>query len=248
MIFILSFILLFGVISCNPEVSEYQFFWEAVTRGDEPLVKKYVDQGIDINLQDKSGYSALYYAVLYNRTNIAKYLIAHGADVNLKDKDGKTPLDIAIFKGNLDLINIINQKQRLKLNNRMMMQAVSSGRLETLKLLLAKNENLNINFQNQNKQTPLIIATILGNEKLVGYLLNLNADTRIKDSAKLTALDYATMLKNKEIIRLLENAEAKTDNGLQTEKNPMTQIPLSRSNVSHNSITQVKEKSMGTRQ
>lgn len=55
-----------------------------------------INQGIDINLQDKTGTTALMNAVQVCSSGAVKYLLSRGADPALKNKLGKTSLDIAI--------------------------------------------------------------------------------------------------------------------------------------------------------
>ena len=50
------------------------------------------DIGIDINIQDKAGFSALHYAVWWKNLPIIKTLINNGANVNQVDKKGNSPL------------------------------------------------------------------------------------------------------------------------------------------------------------
>lgn len=50
--------------------------------------------GADLNLQDKTGHTALIWAVLFRRTSIVEKLIAAGADVNLRNFESKSALDL----------------------------------------------------------------------------------------------------------------------------------------------------------
>ncbi|GEM_PF-4547367 len=63
-----------------------------------------LDEGIDINLKDKEGNTALHYMVDHMEFNyeegikVIKRLLDMGADVNEPDKDGTTPLISASYK------------------------------------------------------------------------------------------------------------------------------------------------------
>lgn len=63
-----------------------------------------LDEGIDINLKDKNGNTALLYMVDHMEFNyeegikVIKRLLDMGADVNEPDKDGTTPLISASYK------------------------------------------------------------------------------------------------------------------------------------------------------
>lgn len=55
-----------------------------------------IENGIDVNHQDKSGTTALMNAANYCSPGAMKLLISHGADTALADKLGKTAMDIAM--------------------------------------------------------------------------------------------------------------------------------------------------------
>jgi ankyrin repeat protein len=61
---------------------------------EESTVDSLIAAGADLNLKDKTGHTALIWAVLFRRSGIVKKLIAAGADVNLRNNDGKSALDL----------------------------------------------------------------------------------------------------------------------------------------------------------
>ena len=65
------------------------------------LLEKYK---LDINSKDNKGNSALHWAVYSNKKQAVDYLIYYNIDVNLKDNDGDTALQIALRKGDQNLI------------------------------------------------------------------------------------------------------------------------------------------------
>jgi len=67
-------------------------FIEAVKKGDVPLIIELIDKGVDINVPDKDGYTALMYVVRYNYVWVDKMLIKAGANVNAQDDGGRTAL------------------------------------------------------------------------------------------------------------------------------------------------------------
>lgn len=72
-------------------------------------VKFFVDQGANVNLQDKMGFTVLKLAAC-NKDQLAtvKYLLKKGADVNLKDEYGNTALHNAVFySGNIDTVKAL---------------------------------------------------------------------------------------------------------------------------------------------
>jgi len=62
--------------------------------GDLKAVKIHLESGVDVNLKDDSGWTALHYAS--DRKNVASFLILKGAKLNAMNADEDTPLDKAI--------------------------------------------------------------------------------------------------------------------------------------------------------
>ena len=62
--------------------------------GDLEAVKIHLESGVDVNLKDGSGWTALHYAS--DRKNVASFLIQKGAKLNAMNDDDDTPLDKAI--------------------------------------------------------------------------------------------------------------------------------------------------------
>ena len=62
--------------------------------GDLEAVKIHLESGVDVNLKDDSGWTALHYAS--DRKNVASLLIQKGAKLNAMNADDDTPLDKAI--------------------------------------------------------------------------------------------------------------------------------------------------------
>ena len=73
------------------------------------ILKKLIELGLDINIQNKGGWTPLMSIALdFCSLEKAKTLIEHGADINLKNKTDKSALDIAKEFGNNEFIDYIN--------------------------------------------------------------------------------------------------------------------------------------------
>jgi len=55
-----------------------------------------LDQGVDINVMDNSGRSAIFGAATFGFTEVVRYLHEHGAIVEYEDKNGVSPLEAAM--------------------------------------------------------------------------------------------------------------------------------------------------------
>lgn len=78
--------------------------------GHTAIVKILLDSNVvDINAQDKTGYTALIYGAFYGHIDIVKALLDKKADTTLKDKDGDTALTYALIKGHSEIIKMLKQ-------------------------------------------------------------------------------------------------------------------------------------------
>ncbi|KTD67559.1 Ankyrin repeat protein, partial [Legionella santicrucis] len=87
----------------------------ATLKADKESLSKLIARGINVNIQDKDGNTALIHAletVLYKDKNevgrdIAQQLIAAQAQVDIKDDDENTPLIIAVQNQDLAMVNYL---------------------------------------------------------------------------------------------------------------------------------------------
>ena len=63
--------------------------------GDIEAVKQHYTSGVDVNVRDDNGWTALHYDS--DRKIVARFLIDKGAKLNAINNDGETPLDRAIY-------------------------------------------------------------------------------------------------------------------------------------------------------
>lgn len=76
----------------------------AAMEGNLEKVKKLLEDGANINAQDKFGGTVLYYATLISRTEVIKELLARGADINIRNMEGETALYDAVREGNIEIV------------------------------------------------------------------------------------------------------------------------------------------------
>ena len=100
-------------------------------------------KGVDVNLQDKHGATALRTAAFKGAWRCVKVLLAdHRIDVNLPDNEGRTPLHTAVDQGRIKCVKLLLQAPGIKINKvnslgrTPLVVAANLGKLECLKLLL----------------------------------------------------------------------------------------------------------------
>jgi uncharacterized protein len=122
-----------GIDSCDSYLRT-SLIW-ATFYNNLDLLKWLLENGADINHQDKVGYSALHFAGQEKNLETAKLLLAKGANLEITDKHGNTPLWTAIFN--------------------------SKGDYRLVKLFVTNGANLDI--ENKHNMTPRKLAnTIAG--------------------------------------------------------------------------------------
>jgi len=138
--------------------------------------------------------------------------------LNYQDEEGDTPLMVAIKNrygeciGNKEecvdiLIKAgVNQSLRNKRGYSPIMRAASIGYLNCLKKLNITSENVNWQCTTSH-DTALIVAAFNGMHNTVEYLLKVDADPSIRNTAGKTALDYAVE-KNNKCVKFLEEVKS----------------------------------------
>src|SRR5208283_1473006 len=86
---------LFLITACENQQS--QLFVNAAFWGDYDYVRKDLMDGINVNVRDKDGNTALIAASERNELKIVNLLLRNGANANFKNNSGQTALQMAVF-------------------------------------------------------------------------------------------------------------------------------------------------------
>lgn len=159
-----------------PDPAKEQAFQEAALNGDLDMVENLIREGVNVNVTDAEGRTALMYASFNGHTEIAQKLIRADALAGMRDKAGRTALLYA-----------------------------STGPFpETVKLLLENNADPNI-IDADEHFTPLMHAAAEGQLEVVKILLEYGADPSLKDVDGETAYMFAVQKEHLEVASLLKN-------------------------------------------
>lgn len=129
-------------------------------------------------------------------------------DYSLKNIHGDNTLSLCLKLKNKHLINFIYDQKSLdfkyndKLNNNILIYYIIIDEHRLLRNVLHRNISL-LNQMNDNKETPLIIATKLGRKKIVRTLLRMGAEVNHQDYLGNTASYYAVDLHDKFMVSAL---------------------------------------------
>jgi ankyrin repeat protein len=69
-----------------------------------PKVKTLLQKGVDINAQNKAGETATHFACKHGHTPVVKDLVKHPGWEERRDQNGKNPFEIALEKGDKELL------------------------------------------------------------------------------------------------------------------------------------------------
>lgn len=150
----------------------------AVAENHLDLVKGMLNAGIDANLKDKAGNTALLYAVSMGSVEMVNELVQHGANLDLQF--GKKKENILFECARNDSVSIA-------------------------KILLKKNSSL-LNNLNSDGETPLFEAARAGAPKLAQFLISEGMKTDIKNRSGDTAKEIARRNNMKEVLKVLQKS------------------------------------------
>ncbi|XP_046581218.1 serine/threonine-protein phosphatase 6 regulatory ankyrin repeat subunit C-like [Haliotis rubra] len=196
---------------CTLQNLEADFDYTGIFRqGHCKFLKLFLEKGVDPNIPDKLGRTALHYASDHSENSSVKVLLDHGADPDVQDLWGMTSLHCAsskkgsVFKDTLPLL----LEKSLKLNvqdsrGKTTLHYASEIRCSGLKLLL--DHGADPCLRDQQGMTALHCASPKHrcNMEAFQMLLKSGVDPNVIDEQGRTALHYASENSDKKSIKLL---------------------------------------------
>jgi ankyrin repeat protein len=145
-------------------------FHQLVKDRNLQIIRSMIKNKADLNQKGVYGYTPLMIASLTGNLEGVKLLIGAGAEVDVAQKDGQTALWLAAFNGGSEIVSYL-AKEGADLNK----------------------------FDNQKKQTPLMIASDFGYLDTVRALIKAGADVNFVSPYGQTALSYALIGRSRNI-------------------------------------------------
>ncbi len=180
---------------------------EAAKNNNIESVSKSIRSGIDVNVKDESGITALLYATKNGHMNIMKNMIEAGADVNMRcepeSKQSSDPLNPLT-----SLIEVcVGFENEEKLAGKTALEiAVLNGHGEAARALLESGAD--VETKNKIGWTPLMLAAHKGYTKIVQILLKAGAEVNAINNRGATALIYAADEGHTQVVQALVEAGA----------------------------------------
>ncbi len=172
---------------------------EAAHGGDTTTLQSLLAQGVDPDVRNERGETALLVATHANRIEAARMLIKAGADVNAKDRIEDSPYLYAGARGHLEILRMtLAHGADLKSTNRYggtaLIPASERGHVETARTLI--EAGVDVDHVNKLGWTALLEAVILGDGgprhiAIVKLLVDAGANKALADRDGVTALQHA---------------------------------------------------------
>lgn len=175
----------------------------ATKTNNAQVVRYLITKGADLNIKSNNGRTALHIATMNNLFDMFAILVKAGAQVDIKDNNDKIALEY-VSPTRMDAYSL-EIAEASKNRESILLDMVKLGNLNTVNYLLDESE-VNIDAQNENGDTPLIIATKANNEQMVGLLLAKDATPDMANKKNITASQIAKQNQNIKLATLIETA------------------------------------------
>ncbi|XP_076450604.1 uncharacterized protein LOC143286754 [Babylonia areolata] len=124
----------------------------------EQILVKRGDIIVDIDCKDKrTGNTALIWAAKKGYNKIVQLLLRHGADPTLRNYNARTAVEEATGATVTILLDSVSKAGES--SHRLLLQAAWQGNLDVIRRLLSNNKVLDINCQNAEGLTPLMLVS-----------------------------------------------------------------------------------------
>ena len=205
-----------------PDTSVYEEYTVACQQGDvkkvrELIESKAIDYKDDVNPVLDDNISGLHWACINNRLTVVKYLVSlpdYAINRVTNDVSKTTPLHWAVKYGHLYIFKELVQKGA-DINavdsqgyNILQLATLSSNIMNIIYILTFYGDKIDVNYQNNDGRTALMLACYQGDALTVSTLLKL-ADTEnqlqlgYKDNDGFNCLNWAIVKGNTEVLSLI---------------------------------------------
>lgn len=161
------------------------------------IMKMLIVNDADVNSADT--YSILHHCTVYNNYKIVQLLIEHKADVN-RSNQSNSDKSVSLYHSTIANSKTICDETEVVLCP--IIYAIRNGNVKIVQLFLAANAVLHINDENGNN--PLLIATQLGQVRIVELLLKAGINVNYQNPINgYTALMIAIIEDHSDVLNLL---------------------------------------------
>jgi len=166
-----------------------------------PLREAIEADGIDVNLRDERGRTAMHAAVDNRKHHVLEYLLSRNEiNAEVKTNHGHTPLHTAMMEGNDEAIRLL-LRHNVNLNDTTdsgasylhvcIAYGAENVRNNTVRRLL--DLGMWADLPDDDGDTPLVMAIIFGHFDIMRVLIERGADVSSRNKSGITPLHHATM-------------------------------------------------------
>ncbi len=175
-------------------------------------INGFLEGGANINYQDDEGYTAVMLAIDAQNDRIAEYLLKQGADPLLTNKRGETAAMLASTTSPVFQLLKDSEKEKQRQNespitqlNKQFHEEICNIAPQIKKIKNFLKSGANINYQDDDGYTAVMLAVDNQNDRIAEYLLNEGADPLLRNTAGEIASDLAS--RNSPIFAILKGYE-----------------------------------------
>jgi ankyrin repeat protein len=193
-----------------------------------------IAHGADVEARTRSRFTPLYIAAEGGNPNVARVLLAHGADVRASDKDGITPfprsmqaLKVAYLLTSDSPSSVELRRQASLVGQRLAheranMRQAKGKWSEVAVLLIDCGADVNVTIPGSaDTDTPLLVASTVGDRALVAALIGRGADVNGARGANETPLHSAIAESHEDVAELLVGAGANVNARNMNQRTPL---------------------------
>jgi len=186
-----------GLVSMSVSVAQAasdEALFQAVSRDDASSLSTLFLRGVDPNLKDAKGQTALTLALRGGSERAVAQLIGHpDIKVNLANGHDETPLMMAALRGQVDWMRrLLDKGAEVRREGWAPLHyAASSPNVEAVRLLLERGAV--VDAPSPNGTTALMMAARYGAEASVRLLLAYGADAKTRNEQGLDAAEFARL-------------------------------------------------------
>uniref|UniRef100_A0A8D2JAE6 non-specific serine/threonine protein kinase n=1 Tax=Varanus komodoensis TaxID=61221 RepID=A0A8D2JAE6_VARKO len=174
--------------------------------GNIQMLQLFLKRGARVDVQDKAGSNAIYWASRHGHVETLKFLHVNNCPLNVRDKSGETALHVASRYGHVEVVQYLcsigsNPNFQDKEEETPLHCAAWHGYYFVTKALC--KAGCNVNVTNKEGETPLLTASARGYHDIVECLAEHGADLDAADKDGHIALHLAVRRCQMEVVKML---------------------------------------------
>jgi ankyrin repeat protein len=159
---------------------------DAINAGDRTTVQVLLKQGVDVNVPDADGTTALHWAVRHDDLALVNLLIRAKANVRAANRYGVLPIRLAAINGNAAIVEALlksgaDPNSSTPEGETVLLTAARSGSVDTVRLLASHGADVNAK-ERWLGETALMWAASENHPAVVRTLIELGADVNAKSN------------------------------------------------------------------